>query len=236
MNYKNNIEAMPQSDRPYEKLETYGQEALTDSELLAIIIRCGTKKMNATQVAQNLLNSFSGSLPKIFDAGINELRKIEGIGLIKAIQIKALGELSKRYDKQRSVAKITAREPSEVGRLLAKEMGDRSTECFRVILLNKKLAIIGMKDISIGTLDRTLVHPREVFSYAIRELASAIIIAHNHPSGDCTPSKEDIFLTKQLCEAGDIVGISVLDHFIVGGANFFSMRMADIMPEKQNAA
>lgn len=236
MDYGNNMEALPVCDRPYEKIETYGAEILSDSELLATIIRCGTKKQNAVSVARNLLNTFDGDISKVLEAGISELCKIDGIGRTKAVQIKALNEIAKRTLKKRTCAKVSAKTPEIVGEMLVTEMADRKTESFRVVLLDKKLNVCGMKDITSGTLDRTLVHPREVFSYAIRELSAAIIVAHNHPSGDVTPSADDIELTRRLVEAGDIIGISVLDHIIVGGTHYFSMKKAEIMPKAYAAA
>ena len=222
MNVKQIMTDLPESDRPYEKLELHGAYTLTDSELLAVIIRAGTGGANAVTVARQLLKSFGGSLRRVCDAGIPELAETRGIGRIKAIQLKAAGEIADRINREKSIRLVDAANAEAVGRMLMYDIGSEKREVFRVLMLDKRLRIISARDVSSGVLDRTLVHPREVFSPAVRELAYAVIVAHNHPSGELEPSEEDVRLTDRLVEAGEILGIPVLDHFIVSARGFTS--------------
>ena len=229
MNVNETMTRLPESDRPYEKLELHGASTLTDSELLAVIIRAGTGGANAVTVARQLLGAFGGSLRRVCDAGIPELAKTRGIGRIKAIQLKAAGELADRINREKSLRQVDAADAEAVGRMLMCDIGNEKREVFRVLMLDKRLRIINAKDVSGGVLDKTLVHPREVFSPAVRELAYAVIVAHNHPSGELEPSEEDIRLTDRLIEAGEIIGIPVLDHFIVSRRGFTSFCGSGIM-------
>lgn len=236
MSITENIKALPMSDRPYEKLLRTGPETLTDSELLAIILRSGTKKRNVLSVSRMLLGEFEGKLSRVFNAGLNELVGIEGIGKTKAVQLSAVGELARRVNGESETVLFDASKPEAIGRLLIREIGHRNVETFRVILLDKKLKITGMRDISKGTVDRTIVHPRDVFSYAVREMSYAVIVAHNHPSGDLKPSAEDVNLTKRLIDAGKVLGIEVLDHFVVGKNGYLSMNVEGIIAGLVSAA
>lgn len=226
MIYGDTMKQLPESDRPYEKIESYGAEVLSDTELLAAVVRSGTKNLNAIDVSRRLLARFGGNLAAVCDAGIAELKEIEGIGTTKAVQIKAIGEIAKRVAQRINVPLITASSSEKIGEMLVIEMGARDVETFRVIFLDKKLRITGQREISKGILDRTIVHPREIYSDAVRERSNAIIIAHNHPSGVCEPSDEDLMLTRRVMRAGKIMGIPMLDHIIVGKNDYYSMNSA----------
>ncbi len=223
MNNADRIKALPEADRPCEKMRKNGPQFLTDAELLAVIMRSGTRKKNVLTLAGELLENFGGSLAKLCGAGMRELKTFDGVGETKALQLIAAGEIAARIASENAVEKQSGGDSDSVGLMLMAEMGRRTVETFRVILLDKKLKIAGMKDVSTGTLDRTLVHPRDVFGYAVKEQAYAVILAHNHPSGEVEPSKEDVGLTKKLIEAGEALGIPVLDHFVVGRDKYYSM-------------
>lgn len=218
------MKCLPVLDRPYERVERFGAKTLTDSELLAVIIKTGTKGKTAIDVSRALFERFEGGLTEICDAGIRELMSVAGIGRVKAVQLKALGELAARMSGDRKQVPINAGDVSSLGGLLVSEMGRMRKEVFRILLLDKKLRVMRQHDVSVGILDKTLVHPREVFSYAIRECCYTVIIAHNHPSGDVTPSRDDIEITARLAEAGEIIGIRIYDHIIAGRDGFYSMR------------
>ena len=218
-----NIKLLPEYDRPYEKMELQGIYTLTDSELLAVIIRCGTKNANCIDISRTLLDKFDGKMSNVMKAGISELSAVEGVGRTKALQLAAVGEICRRIRIEQSEKTRNAGNPDAVGKMLMAEMGFLDHEIFKVFMLDKGLHIIGEKIVSEGIIDKALVHPREVFAPAIRELSYAIIIAHNHPGGSRTPSRDDIVLTNRIIDAGNILGIPVLDHFIVTGNAFFSM-------------
>ena len=201
------VRDLPKEERPRERLVKYGESALSLQELLQIILRTGNKGESVVTLAQKLLAHF-GNLQKLKEASIEELMSIKGIGLAKAVQIKAALELGRRAEitLERKQKKIIS--PQDVFKLMKSKLKDYSKEHFYIISLNSRNAIIS--EISIGTLNASLVHPREVFAEAIRQRANSIILVHNHPSGDPTPSKDDIKITKKLKEAGKILGIEVL--------------------------
>lgn len=224
MSEKGTMKCLPVLDRPYERVERFGAKTLSDSELLAVIIKTGTKGKTALDVSRALFERFEGGLAEICAAGITELTSVEGIGPVKAVQIKALGELSGRIMRGQNRVKIDAGNAQQLGNLLMSEMGLLRKEVFRILLLDKKLRVTRQRDVSVGILDRTLVHPREVFTLAVKECSYAIIVAHNHPSGDVTPSRDDFMITARLVDAGEILGIRLYDHIIAGRDNFYSMR------------
>ena len=224
MKEKSTMKCLPVFDRPYERVERFGAKTLSDSELLAVIIKTGTKGKTAIDVSRALFEKFEGGLAEICDAGISELMSVDGIGPVKAIQIKALGELAARISRGRKREPVNAGEIPFLGEMLISEMGLLRKEVFRILLLDKKLRVMRQCDISVGILDRTLVHPREVFSPAIRECSFAVVVVHNHPSGDISPSKDDFAITARLIEAGEIIGIRVYDHIVVGRDRYYSMR------------
>ncbi|KYO64778.1 RadC family protein [Thermovenabulum gondwanense] len=216
------IKDLPEEQRPRERMWTLGAEALNDAELLALILGTGTKSESALMLAQRLLKGDGGKkgLEYIYNASLEELSNLKGIGAAKAVKIKAAVEMGRRIASNYGVKKIVINSPKDVENLLKEEMRVLEKEHFRVILLDTKNKVISVEEISIGTLDSSIVHPREVFKPAIKRSSSSIILVHNHPSGDPYPSKEDIVITKRLCEAGKLLGIHVVDHIIIGNSSF----------------
>jgi len=216
------IKDLPEEQRPRERMWTLGAEALNDAELLALILGTGTKSESALMLAQRLLKGDGGKkgLEYIYNASLEELSNLKGIGAAKAVKIKAAVEMGRRIASNYGVKKIVINSPKDVENLLKEEMRVLEKEHFRVILLDTKNKVIFVEEISIGTLDSSIVHPREVFKPAIKRSSSSIILVHNHPSGDPYPSKEDIVITKRLCEAGKLLGIHVVDHIIIGNSSF----------------
>ena len=216
------IKDLPVEERPREKLLKYGAERLSTIELLAIVLRTGYQNSTALDLAHQLLAQSNG-LNCLIDYSIEELKEIKGIGLAKAAQLKAVGELGKELAVQK-IDLEQIKSPSDVAQILIPRLGDLQHEKFEVILLNTKHKIIGIKEISRGSLNSSIVHPREVFRIAIKRSSASIIVAHNHPSGDTTPSEEDIELTKRLIKTGEIVGIDLLDHLIIAQQNYISLK------------
>ncbi|MDK2800734.1 MAG: repair protein RadC [Clostridiales bacterium] len=229
--YRLRIKDLPFEERPYEKLEKHGAEVLSNAELMAIIIRTGTKSETSVEVAQRLLKECSQDrgLAFLHDISLEELKSIKGIGRVKAIQLKAVIELAKRIISFRSEWKVCISSPADVSRLIMEEMRYLKQEHFKIIMLNVKNNVLKKVDITVGTLNSAIVHPRDVFSEPIRNKCASIILIHNHPSGDPTPSQEDIDVTNRIVEAGKILGISVLDHIIIGDGRYISLKEKGIM-------
>lgn len=212
----------PEAERPRERLLRQGADALSDAQLLGIILRTGTGGRTAVDVGRDLLERFGG-LNGIAQAGINELTMVPGIGSAKAAEIKAAIELGRRHLKP-TMAGASFCASKEVADFYQPRLRDARKEEFRCILLDTKNRLIREETVSTGSLTASLVHPRETFKSAVRESAAAVIFVHNHPSGDTKPSQEDILLTRRLVQAGDLLGIRVLDHVIVGDGNHFSFK------------
>jgi DNA repair protein RadC len=217
------IHDLPKQERPRERLQRFGPEALSAQELLALVIGRGTPGKSVVNIAQELLVKF-GNIKAISEATIEELSKIKGIGLAKAAQIKASFELGKRQDLEIELDDLDIKKPQDVVKAIRARIQDKAKEHFKLILLNTRNKIIGISTVSTGTLNTSLVHPREVFKDAIMHNAASVVLAHNHPSGDTEPSENDLTITKRLAEAGKILGIEVLDHIIVTKAGFFSFK------------
>ncbi|MDD4569371.1 MAG: DNA repair protein RadC [Tepidanaerobacteraceae bacterium] len=225
------IKDLPTEERPRERLHRYGAQVLSDVELLAVLIRTGTRAESALVLAQRILKGDGGKsgLAYVVDSSVEELSKIKGIGPAKAIQIKAAVELGRRISSYDRREQITITSPLDVKDLLMEEMRFLEKEHFKTILLNIKNHVISVEDISIGSLNSSIVHPREVFKPAIRRSSASVLLVHNHPSGDPTPSKEDIEVTGRLVEAGKILGINVLDHIIIGNNHIISLKEKGLM-------
>lgn len=219
-----NIKELPITERPYEKLEKYGPTALTDAELLAIIIRTGSRKEASTILASRILNLDPRGLAAIHSLEPKQLMSISGIGRVKALQLKALSEITKRLSKSTNLERLCISSPSSIAKIYMEEMRYHDREHFKVIFLNTKNAIIGDKDISIGTVNASLVDPREIFKIALTYKAVHLILMHNHPSGVPTPSQNDIDVTKRMVQAGHVLGIEILDHIIIGDGNYISLK------------
>jgi len=212
------IKDISKIDRPREKLEKYGPEKLTSPELLAILLRTGTKDCNVLELSKKILKKFPDQ--KLLEANIEDLSEIHGLGKVKASEIIACLEFGKRILKDKKSALILS--PKDVWEN-CKDIRDHKKEHFVVFFLDTRNQEIQREIISVGTLNANLVHPREVFEPAIKHTAAQIIVAHNHPSGNPEPSDDDIAITRRLQEAGKILGIEVLDHVIVTKTSYFSI-------------
>ncbi len=221
------IKDLAYEERPREKLIKYGVDTLSNAEILAIMLRTGSKKVTALDLASKLLLQAS-NLKELSQYSVEELKEIEGIGDAKATQIKAAFELGRRFSCFKSKQAVI-NSPADLADILIARIGHFKQERFDVVLLDTKNKIIGIKNIFKGSLASTLVHPREVFKFAIKKSSASIILAHNHPSGDLTPSNEDIKLTKRMIEAGEIVGIEVLDHLVIGNESYSSLKNKGII-------
>jgi len=221
--YRPTIRQLPASERPRERLRDHGAAALSNSELLAIILRTGTPSENALALATAALARFNG-LPGLARASFGELCAQHGMGEAKAAQIKAALELGLRLVSARPEERATVRSPQDVANLLLAEMGLLEQEHLRVLLLNAKNQVLAMPEVYKGSVNTAQVRVSELFREAIREGCPAIIVAHNHPSGDPTPSHDDIDMTRQLIEAGKLLNIDVLDHIVIAAQGFVSLR------------
>ncbi len=221
------MKKLPTYERPYEKLEIYGEENLSNSELLAIIIKNGTKDESALALAQKVLNlgnnCSKNDITFLKELTIQELTQVKGIGRVKAIQIKAVCELAKRIGKPIYVKEIIIKGSQDVADLFMKELAGTKREVAKLIILNNKNVIIKIKNISFGGQNFVMIDPKDIFTEVIKMQAQRIILIHNHPSGDPTPSKEDILLTNRINEASKLLGISFLDHVIIGNNNYESV-------------
>ena len=209
------IKDLPSDERPRERLAALGTDALKNSELIAILLRTGVKGHSAIQVAEQLLHKFR-TLAGLATASLQDLRQVKGIGRDKAIALKSAFTLAQRMARELNKESPVLDNPESVANYLREEIRGYQVECFQVLLLNTRRKLLHREQISHGTLDTILVHPREVFKSAISANASAIILVHNHPSGDPSPSEADVKVTRDLIRAGQLLKIDVLDHIILG--------------------
>lgn len=217
------IRDVPSHERPRERLLKEGAELLSNHELIAIILGSGTKEESVLQLSQRLLHHFNG-LRLLKSCSAEELKNIKGIGNTKAVQILAAIELGSRVHKLQDDDRIVIRSPEDVSRFVMEDMRFLTQEHFVALYLNTKNHVIHKRTIFIGSLNASIVHPREVFKEAFRYSAASIICLHNHPSGDPSPSREDIEVTKRLVESGKVIGIELLDHIIIGDKKFISLK------------
>jgi len=210
-----------EDERPRERLSNHGARFLSDSELLAILINSGTKNFSAIDVARKLLSNHN-NLTRLASCDFSEFKKIKGLGQAKAITLAAAFELSRRIDAEPVKEKLVVKSPDDIANYYISRMRGERKEIFCIVLLSTANQIIREVIISQGSLNASIVHPREVFRIAITESAASVILVHNHPSGSLEPSKEDISLTNQLISAGKIIGIRILDHLIIAGENYTS--------------
>jgi DNA repair protein RadC len=219
---------MPSELRPRERLLKEGARSLTDAELLAILLRTGTSRNTALDLAAVILANFNG-LRGLVQASVEELSAVKGVGPAKAAQIKAALELGKRLAADSGEERAVIKTPADAAGLVMEEMRHLDREHFRALLLNAKNQVIGQEVISIGTLNSSAVHPRELFKSAIKRSAAALILVHNHPSGDPSPSREDVEVTRRLVEVGRLIGIEVLDHLVIGDNKFSSLKAKGLL-------
>lgn len=216
------IKNFPIEVRPREKLLNHGAESLSEQELLAILLGTGTRQRTALELAGDILAG--GGLIALTNLSIEELQQKKGIGLAKAAQLKAAIELARRLGRQVISTRPIIKSPRDAFELVKGEMAYLDREYFRVINLNIKNQVLAVDTVSVGCLNASLVHPREVFKAPIKRSTAKLILLHNHPSGDTQPSREDQELTKRLCQAGNLLGIEIVDHLIIGQNNYLSMR------------
>ena len=220
-----NIKEIPQSERPYEKLEMYGAQALSNAELLAIIIKSGTKEESSIVLAQKILSmqkNTQDSLRFLQDISIKEFMSIKGIGKVKAIQLLAVCELTKRISRPINNFNIQIKSPQDVANLLINELKYEKREIVKVLMLNSKNNVLKIQDVAYGGTSFAVFEIKDVLKEAIKIGAPKIILVHNHPSGDPTPSKEDIKVTETLMQIGKIMAIPVVDHIIIGNNQYYS--------------
>ena len=221
------IKELPEIERPYEKLELYGEKALSNAELLAIIIKNGTKEKTSVEMANEILNlntnQDKGDLNFLRELSLEELRNLKGIGRVKAIQIKATCELATRMSKPSNYKKIQIKSPKDVANLLMSDLRFEKREIVKIIILNNKNIVLKILDVAIGSGNFSNLNIRYILSETIRINAPKIILVHNHPSGDSTPSGADIIVTNKLKEAAEILNIELLDHIVIGNMQYRSI-------------
>lgn len=223
------VHDLPISERPRERLSKLGGEALSSQEILALILGRGIKGESVMVTAQRLLSKF-GNLKNLASASIEELTQIKGIGPAKAAQIKATFEFSRRLDTPSDESlKLTVKSPEDVIGTARALLKGKKKEHFMVLCLDTRNHLIKTNIVSVGSLDCSIVHPREVFKEAISASAASVIFIHNHPSGDPTPSEDDVKMTKRLIEAGEIIGIEVLDHIIISDNQHLSLKAKNLV-------
>lgn len=222
------IKELPQSERPYEKLELYGEKNLSNAELLAIIIKTGTKEFTSVDIARKILNLNEmydkGNLTFLRDLSIEELTKIKGIGKIKAIQLKATCELASRMNLPSNYKKIKIKEPNDIVKILMSEMQYEKSEVAKIVLLDNQCNILKIKQVAKGGSNFVSIEMKEILSEAVKINAPKIILVHNHPSGISTPSNKDYEVTEKLDKAANLLGIQLLDHIVIGNSEFTSIK------------
>lgn len=224
------MKELPELERPYEKLELYGEKNLSNAELLAIIIKTGTRKENSVQIAQNILNMNNENIDELNflrNMTIEELTKIKGIGKVKAIQLKAIGEIATRMNSTVNYKAKKVQRPRDVAEILMDKMRFEKQEILKEILLDSKNNLLKMKDIAIGSGNFAQATLKSVLNEAVKIEAPKIILVHNHPSGDPTPSKKDYEITKKLEDAAKILGIELIDHIIIGNREYTSIKIIE---------
>jgi len=221
------IKQLPETERPYERLELYGERALSNAELLATIIKTGTKEKTSVEIANQILklnqNEDKGDLNFLREIGLEELKKIKGIGRVKAIQIKAVCELAIRMSKPSNYRKIQIKKPNDVANLLMNDLRFEKRELVKVLIMNNKNIVLKILDVAAGSGNFVNLNIRYILSETIKMDAPKIILVHNHPSGDPTPTQADYITTKKLKEAAQILKIELIDHIVIGNMRYQSI-------------
>lgn len=230
MNRMNTMKDIPNAERPYEKCLKQGAEALSDAELLAVLLRTGTKGENVLALAKRLLYEDGGAgLLGIHQFSFQSLMKLKGIGKVKAVQILCLSELAKRLSKASVEPRLRFSSSQSVAEYYMEDLRHRNQEVMKLLLLNSKAELIDETNISKGTVNASLITPRELFVEALKKEAVSMILLHNHPSGDPTPSRDDILTTKRISECGLLIGIELLDHIIIGNNCYVSFQEENLL-------
>ena len=219
---------------PYEKFISYGSRSLTDSELLAILLRTGTRGMNARELGEKVLAEsahYGNGLLGLYHIPLNELRKIEGIGEVKAIQLKTVAELSTRMAQAKAKGKLSFHSPASVADYYMERFRHENVEYIMLLLLDSGLHLVSERILSKGTVNASLVSPREVFIHALQAQAAGIMLLHNHPGGDPAPSGNDIRITERIMQIGMLADIPLFDHIIIGDNKYFSFKERNLMTE-----
>lgn len=228
---RNTINELPVSERPYEKCQAFGPEGLTDAELLAVILRTGTRGQGALETARQVLELCTpyGGLPGLSHLTSGEFRKIPGIGTVKSIQLSCIGEFAKRISRSRMRGEQIFQTPERVAAYFMEEMRHKEREELRAVFLDTRGHLLKETVLSVGTVNEAHISPREIFLDALRYQAVNVILLHNHPSGDPEPSAEDVLVTKRVAEAGELLGISLLDHIVIGDNCYISLKERGII-------
>lgn len=231
MEQKNTIKDIPAQDRPYEKCLAFGAERLTDAELLAVILRTGRRGSSSLELSYEVLHlphTEKQGLAGLYHLSVQELMSIPGVGKVKAIQLKCIGELSRRMSRQKARSRLSFNMPGTIADYYMEELRHEEQEVLLCMMLDTKNHLLGEKRMFLGTVNTSLVSPRELFLEALRFQAVNIILVHNHPSGDPTPSRADVEITQRVQQGGELLGIHLLDHIIIGEHTYVSFR------EKEN--
>lgn len=235
MNQTNQMKKIPEQERPYEKCLKRGASSLSDSELLAVLLRTGTKGENVIELANRILyQTGEEGLLGIHHLSIEKLREMKGIGTVKAVQIVCISELAKRLAKAKAEKLLCFSSPDTIAQYYMEDLRHEKQEHMKMLMLDSKANLLGDKDVFKGTVNASLVTPRELFIEALQKNAVSIVIMHNHPSGDPTPSREDLLTTKRIAEAGSLIGIELLDHIIIGNNCYISFREEGILFRKDS--
>lgn len=229
MNHHLTVKELPESEKPYEKCLHYGAEYLSDAELLAVIIRTGMQGKNSIDVAHEILNRKEKSLLNLYYLSMKELTDIPGIGMVKAVQLKCLAEITKRMTKAVRLREVTLNSASSVAAYFMEELRHEDREKLMVCMFDSQCVLLGEELISVGTINSSLVSPREIFSRALANQAVYIILLHNHPSGVPIPSVQDKLVTKRVQECGELIGIHLSDHIIIGDNKYFSFKEENLL-------
>lgn len=229
MNHHLTVKELPESEKPYEKCLHYGAEYLSDAELLAVIIRTGTTGRKSIDVAQEILNCNEKSLLNLYHMSFKELMAIPGIGTVKAVQLKCLAEITRRMTKAVRIRKVTLNSASSVAAYYMEELRHEDRENLMLCMFDSQCVLLGDEVISIGTVNASLVSPREIFIRALAHQAVYIILLHNHPSGVPLPSTQDKLVTRKVQECGELMGIHLSDHIIIGDNQYFSFKEENLL-------
>lgn len=230
------IKELPEEERPYEKLELYGESSLSNAELLAIIIKSGTKNQTSVDIANQILklnkNQDKTDLNFLRDLSLEELTNLKGIGRVKAVQIKAICELASRMNKPVNYRKVQIKKPSDIAELLMNDLRFEKNEIVKAVILNNKNVIIKIIDVAIGSGNFATIDIRHILSEVVKSNAPKMILVHNHPSGDPTPTKMDFVVTERLKNAATILNIELLDHIVIGNMNYRSIMQSEKWKEE----